>query len=714
MVTGDYFSNNGHMIPRIIARSFGRVRPVSGIAGAMIAMIALVGSLLVAAPAQATQVAAAPVAQAVQPAAPAVDAGIVKAAAVVGFNPENIISDALFYDGAAMTAAEIQAFLDAKIGSCNNGKCLNVLSVSAPSTKDYYSQTTGNLVCRAMQGGTMRAAELIYRVQVACGISAKVTLVTLQKEQSLTTSKAPTDTELRKAMGHLCSDTAPCDPGAAGFVAQIMGGVEQLKKYKATAFGKQPGRNWIAYSPDASCGGTYLNIQNYATAALYNFTPYQPNAAALAAGTGFGNLCSSYGNRNFFNFYTAWFGSTQRATTDTVFADVSSVVGSWAYSEFAADISWAERNGISAGWTLPAGYREFRPDQPVTRSAMAAFLYRLAGSPATQLPAVSPYLDVSTSDPFYKEIAWLASTGVSAGSEVAGGRSFEPDAPVRRDAMAAFLYRFAGSPPSSTDGAQQFSDVPQDAEFRTEIGWLASRQISSGWSVSDGRKAFRPDSNVTRAAMAAFLHRTQNYLNPFADVSSRVGSNVYSEFYAEIAWAASEGVSTGWSQPDGTRSYRPTDTVKRNAMAAFLYRFSNGASTPTEVSAAGFTDVPPSAPFAREITWLAARGISTGWVGPSGVQFRPEDPITRDAMSAFLYRLVGSPTFVPPTVSPFSDVGTADPFYKEITWLASTGISTGWSAGGTRTEFRPTANITRDAMAAFLERLRSYDLAHAG
>jgi hypothetical protein len=37
---------------------------------------------------------------------PLADTGIVKTA-VVGFNPENIISDALFYDGNAMSSAEI-------------------------------------------------------------------------------------------------------------------------------------------------------------------------------------------------------------------------------------------------------------------------------------------------------------------------------------------------------------------------------------------------------------------------------------------------------------------------------------------------------------------------------------------------------------------------------------------------------------------------------
>ncbi|HOQ21399.1 MAG TPA: hypothetical protein PLN62_03090, partial [Microbacterium sp.] len=101
---------------------------------AVVAVLALLGSLAVAAPANAVVDASASVAAAAPAAVDtAVDSGIVKAAAVVGFNPENIISDSLFYDGNAMTAAEIQSFLDAKIGSCRNGKCLNVLNVSVSS-----------------------------------------------------------------------------------------------------------------------------------------------------------------------------------------------------------------------------------------------------------------------------------------------------------------------------------------------------------------------------------------------------------------------------------------------------------------------------------------------------------------------------------------------------------------------------------------------------
>ncbi len=246
------------------------------------------------------------------------DSTIRPAADLSQFNPGNIISDALFYDANAMSSSEIQAFLDEKIGSCRTSRCLNILNVSISSRDRRVSQATGQLVCEAIQGGTMRASELIYRVQVACGISAKVILATLQKEQGLVTSKAPSDHNLNAAMGQACPDTAPCDPAFSGVGPQIVGGVNQLKIYKAGRFAKQPGVHYIQYDVDVKCGGTNVNIVNYATAALYNYTPYQPNAASLRAGYGEGDGCSSYGNRNFYQYYTDWFGSTQEAHGDLV------------------------------------------------------------------------------------------------------------------------------------------------------------------------------------------------------------------------------------------------------------------------------------------------------------------------------------------------------------------------------------------------------------
>ena len=54
--------------------------------------------------------------------------------------------------------------------------------------------------------------------------------------------------------------------------------------------------------------------------------------------------------------------------------------------------------------------------------------------------------------------------------------------------------------------------------------------------------------------------------SPFADVSTG------QQFYKEMAWLADRGISTGWLEANGTRTYRPMQPINRDAMAAFLYR----------------------------------------------------------------------------------------------------------------------------------------------
>ena len=89
-------------------------------------------------------------------------------------------------------------------------------------------------------------------------------------------------------------------------------------------------------------------IQNQATANLYYYTPYQPNAAAIRAGYGEGDGCSSYGNRNFFQYFTDWFGATQAAglevlqVSGTTERYLVSQGGRWrlATAEIAAQFTW--------------------------------------------------------------------------------------------------------------------------------------------------------------------------------------------------------------------------------------------------------------------------------------------------------------------------------------------------------------------------------------
>jgi hypothetical protein len=238
---------------------------------------------------------------------------IARTADLSRFNAGNIISDSVFFNRGTMTEAQIQSFLEARVPQCQSGyTCL----------RDHYdtSRSVGaDAMCGAYSGGTReRASRIIYKVAQACGINPQVILATLEKEQGLVRHTWPSDWRYTIAMGQGCPDTAACDTRYYGFFNQVYGAAWQFKRYANPAGTSQyftwyaPGRTWnVRYNPNQSCGSSPVYIQNQATANLYYYTPYQPNAAALRAGYGTGDGCSAYGNRNFYQFFTDWFGSTQ-------------------------------------------------------------------------------------------------------------------------------------------------------------------------------------------------------------------------------------------------------------------------------------------------------------------------------------------------------------------------------------------------------------------
>jgi hypothetical protein len=190
--------------------------------------------------------------------------------------------------------------------------------------------------------------------------------------------------------------------------------------------------------------------------------------------------------------------------------------------------------------------------------------------------------------------------------------------------------------------------------------------------------------------------------SPWADVSPDQAH------YDEMVWMGSHDIAEGWTSPAGRALYGPDRVVTRDAMAAFLNRW-NGVPAHDYRKDPAFTDVGPETQFHLEIQWMAGVGISGGWAQPDGTRtYRPTAPVRRDAMAAFLYRMAGSPAYEAPSVSPFTDVPPSTEHYKEMAWLAESGIATGWDNGDGTASYRPWEPVRRDAMAAFLHRITRY------
>lgn len=230
----------------------------------------------------------------------------VHAADTSQFNPGYIMSDPVFTDYKSMTAAQIQAFLESK-----NSVCL--INFQTQSLNDANGDGLGDEPYGKGINELVPVSTVIWQASQLYQINPQVILATLQKEQGLITRSDCPEWRYNTALGYGCPDTEPCNTSAYGFTRQIDYGVWHFKGFYNDSYPVPPitpGSRYIAYNPASSCGGTTVSIQNRATAALYSYTPYQPNAATLAAPMGQEVSCGAYGNINFWRYFTDWFGST--------------------------------------------------------------------------------------------------------------------------------------------------------------------------------------------------------------------------------------------------------------------------------------------------------------------------------------------------------------------------------------------------------------------
>jgi hypothetical protein len=273
------------------------------------------------------------------------------------FQAGRIIDDQVFFDANALSVQQIQSFLFTKIQTCDSsGNQIftgyydgrDSQGVNHSPLPSPHSYTSGDNIKRAQLdnrypapytclkdyientsthannigtpttpvSGGISAAQIIYNEAQNYSISPKVLLVLIQKESSLVTDDWPWPNEYKTATGYGCPDTAACDSTYFGFYNQVHNAARQYRLYanNPNNYNFVIGANSILEHPvDQYCPNPArisVNIVNQATAGLYNYTPYTPNAAALSNLYGTGNSCSAYGNRNFWRLYVDWFGDT--------------------------------------------------------------------------------------------------------------------------------------------------------------------------------------------------------------------------------------------------------------------------------------------------------------------------------------------------------------------------------------------------------------------
>ncbi|HWZ66049.1 MAG TPA: hypothetical protein VNX65_04665 [Patescibacteria group bacterium] len=241
----------------------------------------------------------------------------------------HVIDDSLFYNKNSMSVDQIQLFLSSKVPTCDSWGTKPYGSTTRRAyaesqgvtmpficLKDYQENPStheNNLNGNPVPAGAQSAATIIWNAAQQYNISPQVILVQLQKENILVTDDWPMPSQYKTAAGYGCPDTAACDSQYFGFYNQVTNMTHQLRLYTDNSnqynYVPGPGNN-ILYNPNRDCGSSSVTIENQATASLYDYTPYQPNQAALNNLYGSGDSCSAHGIRNFWTTFNDWFGAS--------------------------------------------------------------------------------------------------------------------------------------------------------------------------------------------------------------------------------------------------------------------------------------------------------------------------------------------------------------------------------------------------------------------
>ncbi len=163
---------------------------------------------------------------------------------------------------------------------------------------------------------------------------------------------------------------------------------------------------------------------------------------------------------------------------------------------YAGSVYYAYANKLMKG----VSYKEFAPEENISRAMAATLLHRLAGAPDTK--SNNLFSDVKPSDWYAKAAQWADENGILKGFD---DNTFKPNETVSREQLAQAMYNCAKFMKADTGKRAEisaFTDVerilPQNIEA---VKWCVANGILRG--NADG--SFNPKGNVTRAQMATIL-----------------------------------------------------------------------------------------------------------------------------------------------------------------------------------------------------------------
>lgn len=238
--------------------------------------------------------------------------------------------------------------------------------------------------------------------------------------------------------------------------------------------------------------------------------------------------------------------------------------------------------------------------------------------------------------------------------------------------LAGVLY-LPFSPLLSMADPSQANTPAADATVPTSASLHASADGSPSLSLSS------PDTKLHRPVIAS-----PDYQPAFEDVPEG------SAYYDGVRWAVRAQVM----DPDSETLFGADNTVTRGELIRIFYRLA-GSPSVTRTDHSPYEDVDESDPNYDAYLWAREQQITSGW---NDGKFHPEAPLSNASTVALLHRADGSSKIQLTGTSPFSDVTSSTPFYRQIVWASRRGVLT-VSEGDA---FAPTEHTSKARVAMML------------
>ncbi len=182
-----------------------------------------------------------------------------------------------------------------------------------------------------------------------------------------------------------------------------------------------------------------------------------------------------------------------------------------------------------------------------------------SGPVSVEVNLISGFGDVNPLAYYESAVTWMVDNAITGGTSPT---TFEPDTPVTRAQLATFLWRFSGTPSSTSAGS--LTDVAANSWYAQAVNWMVETGITTGTTPT----TFEPDRQVSRAQAATFLWRLAG--TPTGAPSSNFTDTGGGIWYSNaVDWMVDHGITTGTTPT----TFEPEAGLTRAQLATFLWRY---------------------------------------------------------------------------------------------------------------------------------------------